>query len=80
MTFPSNLQNADNAVEHNVGRGLRQIQAELRVTNRKLAEQLGVTPVQVARWRSRRDMKLSRVVELANFFEISIDDFLNRCK
>ena len=80
MPYPSDLSNTADALEHNVGKGLRQIQAEFRITNRELAVELGVTPVQVARWRSRTDMKLSRVVELAKIFEISIDDFLMRCK
>ena len=60
----------------NVGRSLRKAQADKRVTNKTLADTIGVNPVQVARWRSAEDLKLSRVAQLANHFEMSIDDFL----
>lgn len=60
----------------NVGRSLRKAQADKRVTNKTLADTIGVNPVQVARWRSSEDLKLSRVAQLAHHFEMSIDDFL----
>tara|TARA_R100001480_G_scaffold104374_2_gene107119 strand:+ start:677 stop:886 length:210 start_codon:yes stop_codon:yes gene_type:complete len=60
----------------NVGRSLRKVQADKRVTNKTLADKIGVNPVQVARWRSSEDLKLSRVAQLASHFEMSIDDFL----
>jgi DNA-binding Xre family transcriptional regulator len=60
----------------NVGRSLRKVQADKRVTNKTLADKIGVHPEQVARWRSSEDLKLSRVAQLASHFEMSIDDFL----
>lgn len=60
----------------NVGRSLRKAQADKRVTNKMLADKIGVHSVQVSRWRSSEDLKLSRVVELANHFEMSLDEFV----
>lgn len=58
-----------------VGKSLRKVQAETRTSNIELAKSFGVSPVQVARWRSAEDLKFSRVVQLANFFDVSLDDF-----
>jgi len=59
----------------NIGKSLRKMQAENRVSNIELAKDLGVNPVQVARWRNASDMKFSRVAQLANKFDMSIEDF-----
>ncbi len=58
-----------------VGKSLRKVQAERRVSNIELAKLFDVTPVQVARWRSATDLKFSRVSQLCDHFSISIDEF-----
>jgi len=58
-----------------VGKSLRKVQAETRTSNIELAKSFNVSPVQVARWRSAGDLKFSRVVQLAEFFNVSLDDF-----
>jgi len=59
----------------NVGKSLRKVQAETRTSNIQLAQEMSVTPVQVARWRSSEDLRFSRVVQLAHHFNLSIDKF-----
>lgn len=61
----------------NVGRSLRRVQFEQGVTNRAIATVMGVNPVQVVRWRNSEDMKISRVNQLARFFSLSLDEFIN---
>ena len=59
----------------NFGRSLRVAQADRQVTNRALAKEFGVGEEQVARWRTAADCKVSRAVELADFFGLSLDEF-----
>ena len=62
----------------NIGKSLRKMQAEQRVSNIELANELGVNPVQVARWRNSSDMKFSRVAELAGRFKMTVEEFANQ--
>ena len=58
-----------------VGKALKKAQALAGVSNDELAKEFGVTPVQVCRWRHKDDMKFSRVVQLANRLNLSLDEF-----
>ena len=58
-----------------VGKALKKAQALAGVSNDELAVEFGVTPVQVCRWRHKEDMKFSRVVQLANRLNLSLDEF-----
>ena len=59
----------------NVGMALKKAQALAGVTNQELAKEFGVTVVQVCRWRHNNDMKFSRVVQLANRLDLTLDEF-----
>jgi transcriptional regulator with XRE-family HTH domain len=42
-----------------------------------MARKLKVTPMTVYRWRNSEDMALSRVMQLANYFNLTVDQFLS---
>lgn len=60
----------------NVGKSLRVAQALKDVKNIDLASKFGVKPQQVIRWRNSSDMSLHKVQELAQYFEMSLNEFL----
>lgn len=64
-----------NAKNSDVGKALKKAQALAGVSNDELAKEFGVTPVQVCRWRHKDDMKFSRVVQLANRLNVTLDEF-----
>ena len=52
------------------------IQLEEKLMNKDLAKILEVHPVQVARWRQMRDMKLSIAARIAKAVNRPLEDFL----
>mgnify|MGYP001048109362 FL=1 len=60
----------------NVGKSLRIAQAMKDVKNIDLAERFNVKPQQVIRWRNTEDMYIHRVQEFADYFEMSLAEFI----
>lgn len=42
-----------------------------------MAKELGVTPMTVHRWKKADDMKLSRIVDVCDYFGLSFEEFLS---
>lgn len=61
----------------NIGKSLRKAQADRRVTNKALAQTIGVSHIQIAKWRSKEDMRFSRVAQLADHFNMTLDEFVS---
>lgn len=60
----------------NIGKSLRIAQAMKDVKNIDLADKFGVKPQQVIRWRNSEDMPIHRVQDFANYFEMSLFEFI----
>ena len=60
----------------NIGKALRRVQADKRISNVDVARHFKVNPVQVARWRNSDDNRFSRVVEFAQFFDVPLQEFV----
>ena len=60
----------------NVGKSLRIAQAMKDVKNIEMAARFNVKPQQVIRWRNTEDMSIHRVQEFADYFEMSLSDFI----
>lgn len=60
----------------NIGKSLKIAQAMKDVKNIDLAEKFNVKPQQVIRWRSTEDMAIHRVQDFANYFEMSLGEFV----
>ncbi len=59
-----------------IGLSLRTAQQECRVSNRQLAKEFGVAEMTIHRWRKSKDAPLSRIVDLAERFEMDFESFL----
>lgn len=59
-----------------IGASMRKAQAECKITNRQIAKELGVCEMSVQRWRNSHDAKLSRVVTLAELFDMDVEQFI----
>ena len=59
-----------------VGRSLRAIQADREVRNVDLQRAFKVGAPEVSRWRRMQDAKLSLVKKWANYFGVTIDEFI----
>lgn len=59
-----------------IGAALKAIQAERGVRNVDLQRALNVKAPEVSRWRAMKDARVSHVKMLADFFGVSIDEFL----
>lgn len=46
-------------------------------TGTAMARKLKVTPMTVYRWRNSDDMALSRIMQLADYFNLTVDQFLS---
>lgn len=46
-------------------------------TGTAMARKLKVTPMTIYRWRNSEDMALSRIMQLADYFNLTIDQFLS---
>lgn len=56
---------------------IRVVLAEKQITNRWLAEQLGVTDMTVSRWSTNKVQPLvSQLVEIAKLLEVDIKDLI----
>ena len=60
----------------NIGKSLRRLQRELRISNRELADHLDVKEPQISKWRNSEDMKASIVVSIANYMGVSVLELL----
>lgn len=61
-----------------IGSFLKELRKEKGLTQEQLAENLGVTNRSVSRWENGVNMPdFDLVIELANHFEVSIEEFLN---
>jgi len=58
-----------------LGKSLRVAQSRAGMSNVKLADQLKITKQEASRIRYLKDMKFSKVKELAALFELSVDEF-----
>ena len=59
-----------------VGASLRFLLKDRVVAGIDLAKALGVPPQTVSRWRNYRDMRVSDCRRLADYFGLTIDEFL----
>lgn len=60
----------------NIGKSLRRLQRDLRISNRELANHLDVKEPQITKWRNSEDMKASTVVSIANYMGVSVLELL----
>lgn len=61
-----------------IGYFLKELRKEKGITQEKLAEQLGVAGRTVSRWETGSNMPdISLLVEIAEFFEVSIQEIIN---
>lgn len=60
----------------NIGKSLRRLQRELRISNRELADHLDVKEPQISKWRNSEDMKASTAVSIANYMGVSVLELL----
>ena len=64
-------------MENNFKENLKDLRIEKRIGQVELAEKLGVSKGTISLWENGlREPKLSSIVLLANFFEISIDELV----
>ena len=60
-----------------IGENIRLLRKKHRLTQEQLAETLGVTPGAVYKWEAKLSVPdISLILELANFFDISVDALL----
>ena len=60
------------------GRFLKELRREKGLTQEQLAERFGVTNRSVSRWENGVNMPdLDLVIDIADYFEVSIDEFLD---
>ena len=60
----------------NIGRCVRVAQEVRGISSKKMAADFKTTKQQVWRWRNADDMKLSRIEILAEYFDMSLYQFL----
>jgi plasmid maintenance system antidote protein VapI len=60
-----------------IGEKLRRLQRDRNVTNKELWQAFDVPHNEISRWRYMKDMKLSMAIEIANYFGITLDEFVN---
>ena len=65
-----------NALQIDVGRSLRALQADRDVRNVDLQRAFKVAAPEVSRWRTMKDARLSLVKMWANYFGVTIDQFI----
>lgn len=58
-----------------VGKQLQRLQRLGDVSCTQLAHDLKTTPQQVSRWRNMRDMKISIIKKLADYFGVPLEEF-----
>lgn len=60
----------------NAGLCLRVAQVKYDKPTMKMAEDYGVARQQINRWRNAKDMKLSKMQEFADYFDITITEYV----
>ena len=59
-----------------IGKCVRVAQEMRGVSSKQMAVDLKTTKQQVWRWRNAEDMKLSKIEELAEYFKMTLNQFL----
>jgi transcriptional regulator with XRE-family HTH domain len=59
------------------GKAIRAAQASSHTRISDIAKEIGVAPQQVSRWQKSEDIKLSRAVQIAGVFGMTLADFLD---
>lgn len=59
-----------------VGKTLQRLQRLSDVNCTQLAKDLKTSPQQVSRWRQMEDMKISQIKQLADYFKVSVEEFI----
>ena len=62
--------------EANIGKSLQEAQYKMRLSTAKLAEMLGETRQAVYYTRKQKSANIHKVQQLANIFEMSLDEFV----
>ena len=60
----------------NMGKALRVAQMLNETTNKKLSTELGIPTQMIHRWRYMKDMKISRAKQIADYFNMSLDELV----
>lgn len=63
-----------------IGKNLRVAQLVHGKSNKKVAEDLNIPVQMIHRWRYAKDIKLSRAKQLADYFGITLDEFVRFTK
>lgn len=58
------------------GKCLRIAQEMHEITNKKMAQDMGIAPQQVQRWRNTDNMKIQQVLRISKYFDMDISEFL----
>jgi len=61
----------------NVGASLRALQKDRVIANVDIARALGVHALTISRWRNYTDLQASYCQKLADFFGLTVDEFLS---
>ena len=65
-------------MDYLIAEKLKELRKERRITQEDLAEVLDISRSKVSSWEtSKRDMNITDAVNLANYYEISLDNLLN---
>jgi DNA-binding Xre family transcriptional regulator len=62
---------------YDTGKSLRVLQAKSGITSGDLAQMLNVSPQVITRYRSQKDMKLSKIVTICNALKVNVQEFLD---
>ena len=60
----------------NVGESIRAAQKENVISNRQMAKDFEVSEMTIQRWRNSEDATLTRIVDLAEYFNHDFESFL----
>lgn len=60
----------------NIGKSIKVALAIREIKNIELAEHFNVLPQQVIRWKNTKNHSFYRVQEFAEFFKMSVDEFV----
>lgn len=66
--------------KYNTGCGVRRVQDLASVSNEEIAKRLGVSRMQVHRYRNNEDMRFSTMCDIAEICQMDIFDFINQCE
>lgn len=65
-------------MEHSIVEKLKKLRKERKITQEYLAEVLDISRSKISGWEtSKREMTITDAVNLANYYEISLDNLLN---